>query len=209
MQKNKFGGLFIVFEGLDGSGSSTQAALLQKHLNSKYLAYQTKEPTNNIIGGIIRGALTHEWRPSPDTLQLLFAADRGHHLSREVIPNLKNGNIIISDRYFFSTIAFGSIDIDQNWLKSLNQKFLLPDLTFLIKVPPKECIKRIDATRNEKELFEQEEKLKKVWKTYSLLADEFAGVYTLDGTEPIEKIATKVIKIVEQKISKSFNIKKR
>ncbi|MCX6808982.1 MAG: dTMP kinase, partial [Candidatus Berkelbacteria bacterium] len=67
MKKQNYPGVFVVFEGLDGSGSSTQADLLVKNLSRQgYFAYSTKEPTNNLIGGLIRGALTHDWKPSAE-----------------------------------------------------------------------------------------------------------------------------------------------
>ena len=88
MQRKK--GVFIAFEGLDGSGSSTQVDILVRNLNSLGIkSISTKEPTNNIVGGVIRGVLTKEWQTSPGGLQLLFAADRAHHLEHKILPNLK------------------------------------------------------------------------------------------------------------------------
>lgn len=203
MKKNNFGGLFVAFEGLDGSGSSTQVNRLVENLRSDGLkSYQTKEPTNNIIGGLIRGQLTGDWRAGMECLQLLFAADRAHHLDREIIPALKKGKIIISDRYFFSTIAFGSIDVDKQWLLTLNEQFIYPDIIFLIKVPPKICVQRMQENRLELELFEEEQKLNKIWKTYEWLANEFKNVFILDGSKSREQIAGEVHEIVKKAIKK-------
>ncbi len=194
----KHKGLFIVFEGLDGSGSSTQASMLKDYLKTFGLSpHVTKEPTNNLIGGLIRGALTKEWQPSIQCLELLFAADRAHHLDREIIPSLKAGKVVISDRYFFSTIAFGSIECSAEWLKSLNRNFLDPDLTFLIKVPPEECIRRIGKSRFEFELFEEVEKLNKVWFAYEALAKEHDNVFIIDGTQPVEVVHKRIISILQ------------
>lgn len=199
MKKHDFGGLFIAFEGLDGSGSSTQVGLLTGRLKEEgYSAFETKEPTNNIVGGLIRGQLTHDWSSSMECLQLLFAADRAHHLHREIIPALKDKKIIATDRYFFSTIAFGSLEIDRKWLMTLNERFILPDITFLIKVPPKECVKRMQSSRFELELFEQEQKLTKVWQTYHWLSQEFKNVYVLDGTQSRAQIAGEVYEITRR-----------
>lgn len=198
--------MFIAFEGLDGSGSSTQVGLLTNKLKKQgYKVFATKEPTNNIIGGLIRGQLTHDWKSSMECLQLLFAADRAHHLHREIIPAINDGKIIISDRYFFSTIAFGSIESDREWLLSLNERFILPDLTFLIKVPAKECLKRMTNTRFELELFEQEAKLKKVWSHYDWLSKNFANVYVIDGAKPIDEISKEIFSIVLKKVHKKFS----
>jgi len=111
MRTNPYPGLLIDLEGLDGSGVSTQVSLLKKALRAKgEAAYVTKEPTDNLIGGLIRGALTKVYQLPPEALQLLFVADRSHHLAREIVPILKNGGILITDRFLWSTIAFGSLD---------------------------------------------------------------------------------------------------
>ena len=107
-------GVLIVLEGTDGAGLSTQTALLAAHLRSKgeVSVISTKEPTSSHIGNLIRSALKHEWKPSPRALQLLFAADRAHHLENEIEPALQANKIVISDRYVLSSLAFGSIEND-------------------------------------------------------------------------------------------------
>lgn len=209
MIKNHYLGKFVVFEGLDGSGQSTQAGKLVDFLNlpNQKLkfghtgAHLTKEPTSSLIGGLIRSQLTHEWKSSPECLQLLFSADRIHHLEKEIIPLLERGVIVVCDRYFFSTIAYGSTDIkDRDWLLNLNKNFLFPDFTFLLKVSPKICIERISKTRYGFTLFEKEEILEKVWKNFEKLAKEFKNVYIIDGERPVEKIAENIKKIINQKL---------
>lgn len=189
--------MFVVLEGLDGSGSSTQVALLKKALdNSGHKVHITKEPTNNIIGGLIRGQLTKDWKTGPECLQLLFAADRAHHIEREIMPAMNDGNIVVSDRYFFSTMAFGGIDTDMDWLKKINERFVVPDLTFFIKVPASECVRRISSSRFELELFEEEKKLVRVWANYEKLADEFENVHVIDGTQSVDDVHKEIIQIV-------------
>ena len=110
MQKNSYPGKFIVFEGLDGSGQSTQAALLRDFLikNGQEVVL-TKEPTKDSLAGQkIREVLNKNTEVSPMYLQGLFAEDRKEHLDKVIVPALKNGMIVISDRYFFSSFAFGS-----------------------------------------------------------------------------------------------------
>ncbi|NCO43995.1 dTMP kinase, partial [Candidatus Berkelbacteria bacterium] len=189
--------------GLDGSGSSTQAELLGKSLtNNGYKVLVTKEPTNNLIGGLIRGQLTHEWSSNMETLQLLFAADRAHHLEKTVIPALTNKWVVISDRYFFSTLAFGALDIDMAWLQSLNERFLLPDCTLYLQVPSKDVIARMRATRDKFELFEEEKKLAKVKNNYMQLAKDFANIHTINGTNTIPQISGEIDLIIRNKIHK-------
>jgi len=210
MKKHNYKGLFIAFEGLDGSGSSTQVDLLAKNLRkSGKKALTTKEPTNNLIGGLIRGVLTKQWTISAEGLQLLYAADRSHHLEHEIIPNLENGNIIITDRYAFSSIAFGSIGAEVEWLKEINKNFILPDITFFIKVPPKVCIERIGKRGNTFELFEEEKKLEKTLVTYEALAkDEKNGFIIIDGQKEIEDIEREIFNVVQTKLGENLESKK-
>lgn len=195
-------GKFIVIEGLDGSGATTQINLLIDYLNRNgKKAFYTKEPTDNVIGGLIRGALTGFYKLPNASLQLLFSADRGHHLDRVIEPLMKNGNVVVCDRYFWSTVAFGSINLDKKWLLELQKYFRMPDLTIILKVSPKECVKRISQNRYDFELFEEEEKLKKVWKTYMWLARKYSSkMIVVDGNGRIEEVFDRVVKSVEKNL---------
>ncbi len=191
---------FIAFEGLDGSGNSTQIKLLSEYLSKKGLKiHSTKEPTNNLIGGLVRGQLTKQWKSSQTCLQLLFSADRAHHLEIEIEPALKKGNIVLTDRYMLSTFAFGTIDgLDMTWLEEMNKNFRKPDLTILLKVPPAECIARINKSRQGSELFEEVKKLEKVWNNYEILAKRHKNVVIIDGTLDPEKVHKLIVKEVEK-----------
>jgi len=209
MKENPYPGKFIIFDGLDGSGLSTQASLLVDFLNEKtknlklgYLgAYLTKEPTKNLIGGLINAQLSHAWKSSPECLQLLFSADRAFHLEKEIIPLLEKGVIVVCDRYLFSTLAFGSVEItDFDWLLNLQKNFLIPDLTFFLKVSPKVCVERIQKTRFEITLFEEQEVFEKVWKNFEMLSKKFENIYVLDGERPINEISQEIKEIIKTKI---------
>jgi len=114
---------------------------------------------------------------------------------------LERGVIVICDRYFFSTLAYGDKDIkDLNWLINLQKKFLVPDITFFLKVSPKICIERISKERFEVTLFEKEEVLKKVWQNYEKLAKKFKNVYVLNSERPVDRSTQDIIKIVEKKL---------
>lgn len=194
-------GKLIVFEGLDGAGLSTQASMLRDyfHKNGKP-SLLTKEPTDRTIGGLIKSSLKHEWKTSSVALQLLFAADRAHHLSVEIKPALKDGIIVISDRYIFSTLAFGALDIDMEFLKAINSKFRKPDLTFILDVPPEVCLERLLKDRYHIELFEVNEKLENVRKNYLSLKDYFPNVYIIDGNKTKEEVFEDIRKIVDDVI---------
>lgn len=146
--------------------------------------------------------MTHDWKSSPECLQLLFSADRSHHLEKEIIPLLERGVIVICDRYFFSTLAYGVLGVkDFNWLLGLQKQFLFPDVTFFIKVSPKICIERINKERFGSALFEKEEILGNVWKNYDKLAKRFKDIYVLNGERSVDKIAQDIQKIIEKKLT--------
>ncbi|MBI4177232.1 MAG: dTMP kinase [Candidatus Aenigmarchaeota archaeon] len=182
-------GKLIAIEGCDGSGLSTQTSLLCEWLrNAGYGVHQTKEPTENFIGKTIRSILRGEIVSGQKTLQLLFCADRAHHIESEIIPALKQGKVVVTDRYIMSTLAFGSLDEDVGWLKNLNEKFPRPDLTIFIDVPETVSINRIKSSRPGTELFEKTGKLKKIRENYKKLAKVFPNTITVDGTQSVEKV---------------------
>jgi len=201
MFKNKYQGRFITIEGLDGSGCSTQTDRLAEWLKKQKLSYlSTKEPTNNVIGGLIRGYLRGEWKTiSHLSLQLLFTADRANHLDREIIPNLEKGVNVVSDRYFLSSIAYGSQNIgDEDWLYQINNQFIIPDLTILLKVSAKTCIKRIKENRLSLEMFDTEEKLQKVWQTYEKISKKYPNIKVIDGEKSEDEIFEEILKEVKK-----------
>lgn len=181
MPKKK--GLFITFEGPDGSGESTQTKFLVNWFKkNKKMVSVTKEPTNNLVGGIIRTILKKEWDVDMKTFALLFAADRSHHLNIEISPLLKKGVNVISDRYMLSTYAFESANgIPLKWLKQINSLFQVPDITFVLDVPGKICAERIAKSRFGFELFEKEKQLEKVRKRYKQLKNIFPNIYIIKG----------------------------
>jgi len=196
--------LFIVFEGPDGSGQTTQSELLTKWFERRgERVLLTKEPTNSLIGGIIRTALKGEWRIDMKTFQLLFTADRAHHLKTEIEPLLRRGIHVISDRYILSTLAYGSLEEDLEWLKSINSKFPVPDLTFILNVPGKICTKRIAKTRFGFEFFETAQKLERVRNNYLKLKDYFPNTFVIKGYgRGPRKIHKEIVKIVEEYLKK-------
>ena len=188
-KKNPYPGRFIVFEGPDGSGTTTQANLLFKYLKGQGKeVYLTGEPTHSLIGGLIESQISGDWQSSPECLQLLFTADRAYHLEKEIIPLLKKGIIVVCVRYILSTLAYGNLEIkDEKWLMEINKKFIWPNITFFLKVRPEICIQRIEKERFHKELFEKEEKLKKVFKNYLKFSKKFKNIYIIDGEKPIKE----------------------
>ena len=202
MKKNNYSGRFIVIEGLDGSGQSTQTELLKEFLTQNgFKVLTTKEPTlDSLAGKKIREVLDKNTQVAPVYLQELFAEDRGEHLENLVIPALKDGKVVISDRYFFSTFAYGASDgLDLEWLISINNEFLLPDVTFLLKVSPRICLSRIEKRGIPQTLFEKEQKLARVWETYEILPKRFQNVYMINGEKPREEVFAQIKDLLHYK----------
>lgn len=194
--------MFIAFEGLDGSGSTTQVALLSQYFQNQHReVVATKEPTTGKIGRLIRDSLQHKYNLSPLALQLLFAADRDEHLTNLIKPSLTQGKIVISDRYLFSSIAFGSLGVDVNFLEHLYQDFLRPDLVILLKLSPAECMHRIAHRGQATELFEQEDKLTRIWTEYDKLAQKYDFIKIIDASLSKEEIHQQVVKIIQNHFS--------
>lgn len=194
--KNNYQGKFIVIEGIDGSGKSTQAKKLYQWIKEhKKKVHLTSEPTSYLIGGLIRSQLIKDWKSSLECLQLLFAADRAYHLEKEIIPLLKKGYMVISDRYFLSTIAYGLLEIeDLNWLLEINRRFLLPDLTFILDLPSEEAIKRMKNERFFVNLFEEKKKLEKVRKNYKRLVKIIPKIKLINGNLSVEEVFSQIKK---------------
>ncbi len=193
---------FIVFEGLDGAGLSTQAGLLKSWLKKKgRKVLLTKEPTNGLVGGLVRACLKNEWKTSPQTLQLLFCADRAHHLYKEIIPAMKKGYVVVCDRYILSTYCYGVAEgLELEWLRELNSRFITPDLTIILDVPPEVSLERIGKSRFSTELFEQRKKLELVRENFHRFRNEFPNTFVVDGTASIEKVHWRVRGLVEREL---------
>ena len=189
-------GKLIAIEGLDGAGLTTQAVLLRNHLMQKYKVVLTKEPTDGLIGGILRSSLRREWKTDNQTLQMLFAVDRSHHLITEIEPALKEGKIVITDRYILSSLAYGMIGMPMSFLTQLNSTFRKPDVTILLDTQPAVCLERIKKSRHHLELFEDEQKMTAIRKNFLAIKNYFPETYLIDGNSHFENIHKEIRKIV-------------
>lgn len=201
MDKNPYQGKFIVFEGIDGAGKTTQGNLLfnflqqneQKARLGHHGVHLTQEPTTNLIGGLIRSQLTHDWKSGPECLQLLFAADRMYHIGKEILPCLQQGMIVIGDRYLYSSLAFGTVHgCKEQWLSQINENALKPDIVFLLDVSPEVCIQRITAERYSVALFEKKDLLEKVRANYLGLARKHPNFYIINGDQAREGVLSDI-----------------
>jgi dTMP kinase len=198
-------GRFVVLEGLDGSGISTQSRRLAGHLDSlKRPYFCTREPTDGPVGSQIRLALTKRLAVDPTTLALMFAADRSDHLHAVVLPRLEKGIHVVSERHVLSSIAYQGAQLnDPGWVREINRRTtdaLTPDITLFFDLRPETALDRIDAARPSRELFEQADRLAATRAAFHAAIAELraAGqrVEVIDASAPIDTVATRVAEIV-------------
>lgn len=190
--------LFIAFEGIDGSGKSTQARLLTDYWRAlNYPVHLTFEPSNQRIGALVRTIIQGRHKADPRTLAALFAADRLDHLLDEEVGMLKHlaeGTHVITDRYYFSSYAYHSLAMDMDWIIELNRQSAAirrPDLTVFIDVEPAVSMERIRAGRQALDLFETEDQLQKVKALYDEAFQRMAGsekIVRIDGNGSPETV---------------------
>lgn len=220
---NKNRGRFIVVEGLDGAGSSTQVRALQRFLLSRRLRCDvTNEPSNGPFGAVIRQAIEGRVSISPRALALAFAADRADHLDHVTIreearaasstessawtatntginEKLSQGVWVICDRYVLSNLAYqSSQDVDLDWLIDINKGITPPDATVLVRTPVEECLRRIQYRSSHLELFDDPGRLTSVWERFVRVihlgkAELLGHLIEVDGTAPVENVTQDII----------------
>lgn len=203
MVKNSYPGKFIVIEGLDGSGKSSQIDLLSIFLAKKgKQILATKEPTTDSEAGKeIAAVLAGEIKKDAFQLQKLFAKDRHHHIEKTVIPALAKEKFIVCSRYILSSLAYGvSEGLKWEAIMEINEDFLLPDVTILVDVSPERCMERIAIRGEPQKYFEKLEKLKKVNEFYHKLASMFDNVFVVNGDRSIEEVFESIKRIILMKL---------
>lgn len=166
-------GAFIAFEGIDGSGKSTQITLLCEKMRKNNIPYySTKEPTDSPIGSIIHQIMTGRITTDNKVIAPLFVADRLDHLLNKVDgikEKVNHGIVVVSDRYYFSSYAYHGVDMDMDWVIGANSicaNILKPTCTVFLDLKPEEAVARIVKSRSKQELFETKERLSLVRKKY-------------------------------------------
>ena len=212
MKKN----YFIVFEGIDGSGKSTQVKLLAERLVKEgFKVYTTFEPTDSAIGLIIRNIFKHKMEADHKTIAALFLADRLNHLQNNIngiLKKMEEGYTIISDRYYFSSYAYHGTHMDMDWViaaNSLCAGLLRPDINIFIDVPPDVGMQRLNEGRNMMELYESSENLQEVRKKYFESFDKLKqeeNIFITDGNRSSKTIFTdiweKLVMIFDSNLTK-------
>lgn len=198
-------GLFLVVEGIDGAGTTTQAKRLYDALQSQEVdCHLTREPSDGPIGRLLREILAGDHKPNDATsLGLLFAADRADHLQREVLPALESGKLVISDRYYHSSLAYQGSDEDRSWIATLNQRAMAPDCTFFLQVDPEVAAKRRSDDDRTEEIFDHLDTQRRVAHGYLAVVRERGAsecIETIDGQLPMDEISAQMLASAEKKI---------
>lgn len=191
-------GLFIVLEGIDGSGTTTQAKLLADWLQRQGRpGVFTCEPSHGPVGGLIRDSI----KPGAAVMDeavfaLLFAADRVDHLKREILPAIERGVDVVSDRYALSSLAYQSVRLPVDWVYELNRRAVPADLTLLLDAPTEVCLSRIRAAGRGGERYEQPDLLEEIRLNYlqiaSTLKQQGQRLEVLDANVSIEELHERV-----------------
>lgn len=196
--------LFIAFEGIDGSGKSTQVRLLAQFLRDQgHKVVTTCEPTDSPIGKMIRDIFNHKMEADQRVIATLFASDRLQHIldkSHGILKRLNEGYTVITDRYYFSSYAYHSVHegIDLEWVIKINElsaRLLKPDLNIYIDISPEYSMERLKKSRQNLEMYETSDNQLKVYNMYEkafkrLNNDEY--IVKINGEKSIEKVAQEI-----------------
>lgn len=207
-KRNPYEGKLIALEGIDGSGKTVQAHLLAENLRKQgKKVFLTKNPTDGPIGQFIRKALQGKMEIPMVSFQNLFSADRQIQ-QEEIIKHLEKGETVITDRYFWSAVAYGPADKENvdykneaifqliaQGLLSMYHQFIVPDTTFYLDVSVKIGLSRRHDSAKEKELYENTDKMEKVKKGYDWLLQEFRKEFTIVNAErSIQEVQEDILK---------------
>ena len=190
---------FAVFEGGDGSGTTSQLSLLAERFKGikKPVFFPTFEPTDGQIGKVIRAALKKEISLKPETMAMLFAADRNEHLHGRdgVLSRASRGELVVSDRYVLSSLVYQSIECGDELPNLLNSRFAAPEVLFFFDLDPEIALRRLQS-RTTLEIYEYREFQVKVREKYqSLLGmyrDAGVRVQTIDASKSEQEVAQQV-----------------
>lgn len=189
-------GIFIVVEGLDGSGKTTQAKILASRLSRTHKALYTAEPSLGKVGTFIRNSILYgEKRPPTAVEALLFAADRIEHVQNEVLPALEEGQIVVSDRYLYSSLAYqGSAGLSLEWIESINRHALKPDLALFIDVDPEAVFHRLKLRKSVMENLETQRRVREIYLRFV----EKGDLVRIRGDKTKSKVADEIFTVVNK-----------
>ena len=202
--------MFIVIEGLDGAGTTTQARMLAAALRELgHSVHETREPSDGPVGNQIRHALARRLTLpggaslAPETIALLFAADRIDHLRAEVEPALERGQLVISDRYVHSSLAYQGVQLAPDWIAAINRNARPADLVVFVDAPVDVCLARVEARGGVRDIYEKQEFLESVAAGYEAAFDlRDDPCVRVDGTQPIDDVHAEILRLVSGLVSR-------
>jgi dTMP kinase len=189
-------GLFIVFEGIDGSGKDTHINSLSEALRERgYRVLKTSEPSRDKVGAFLRRYQSRSSkRLSAETEALLYSADRYEHVRNVIGPALRRGQIVLSNRYFYSTLAYqGAIGADLDWIREMNRFAPEPDMAILLDILPEFSLQRL---KRRKTVFERVENLRKVRDIYIRLV-KGGELVRVDADRPKKAVQAELLDLVQ------------
>jgi dTMP kinase len=199
--------LFIVLEGIDGSGTTTQLDRVTGHLRARgRTALGTREPSEGPVGRLLREILlgrhaTPEGAPVDGrAMALLFAADRRDHLAREIEPALARGCDVVSDRYLLSSLAYQAVEADRAWVEHLAAGIRSPDITFLLDVPIEVAAERRRRAGRPTERYDADGTLAAVARNYRRLATLLRDVLLVDASGSIDEVERVIVAEIDRVI---------
>ena len=198
---------FVVFEGLDGTGTTSQLRLLQEAfaaLGRQDVVLFTCEPTDDSIGKLIRQALSGALEVDAKTVAYLFGADRCEHIygKEGIVAQLQTGKAVFSDRYLFSSLAYQGLAAGKELARVLNAPFPLPEYLFFFDLPAKTAMERIEKRNLPREIYEKEAFQQKVADEYHAILRYYAEtapdmrIIRIDAAQSIAEIHEKIWSIV-------------
>jgi len=197
--------LLIVLEGIDGSGTTTQLGLLERHLQGRgRRVHATREPSTGPIGRLLREILLGGHRsPTGEpvdglAMALLFAADRRDHLTREISPALAAGADVISDRYLLSSLAYQAQEAERDWVAGLARDVRVPDLTLLLDLPVEVAAARRRAAGRPDERYDADSVKARVAARYRELCAGDPRAVILDAAPSVAEVAATIAAAVDR-----------
>lgn len=195
MKEKNFPGNFIVIEGADGAGTTTQSERLAEEIGAEL----TFEPTDKKIGQKVDEMISGD-NHSPETIALGFAADRMVHLEERVIPWLEQGKTVVSDRYAYSSLAYQPVmGAEREWVETLNRDILKPDLTVILDISAEVGMSRVEERGLDGNVFEQMDFQQKVVRKYREM-EERENTVLVDASKGKDEVFRQVKTAVEEKL---------
>lgn len=195
VREQSLSGDFIVIEGADGAGTTTMSKKLSEELDARW----TCEPTDKTIGEKVDEIISSN-DYSPEATALAFASDRMVHLEERVIPWLKEGDTVVSDRYYHSSFVYQPVmGADEEWVRDINREALVPDLTVILDISADIGMERIGERGHDGNVFEELDFQEKVVKKYRDF-DEREDVVVVDASRSKEEVFQDVLEAVQQKL---------